>query len=184
MCYTSRMATKRLFIAIAFPEEVRAYLTARIDALRQCASRGSFTRAENLHLTLVFLGDTDSMDDVKKVMEETDGTPLYLTLSRAGKFAHDRGDIYWVGVKENPALLSLQARLENSLLAAGFPIEERPYRPHITLGRGVKSENFNNKVSELSFLVTQYVLMESCNMNGRLVYNELRSRSLTRSEEK
>jgi len=173
------MGTKRLFIAIAFPETVRAYLDARKEELKRAASRGNFTREDNLHLTMVFIGETDRVDDIIKILEENDAAPFDLTLSRAGKFLHNRGDIYWIGIKESPALQSLVSRLENSLRASGFSIEQRPYRPHITLGRGVKAEYFDNKVSEITFSVDQYKLMESANEEGRLVYRQLCTRYLS-----
>jgi 2'-5' RNA ligase len=122
---------------------------------------------------LVFIGETERAGDIIKIMDGICPAPFSLTLSRTGKFSHSRGDICWVGIKESPALSSLQSRLIKGLATAGFLTEERPYHPHITLGRGVKTDNFEDRVSELTFLVSDYTLMESTNENGKLIYKEI-----------
>jgi len=49
----------RLFIAINFPDEIKATIAKIRDGLKEKAFRGNFSSDENLHLTLVFLGECD-----------------------------------------------------------------------------------------------------------------------------
>lgn len=94
----------RLFIAINFSEDVKDALCETIAELRDAALRGRWTARENLHLTLVFIGESDRVDDILDVMEEAvagaaeDGPsgvaeqPLTITLAGAGVFGGRRRD--------------------------------------------------------------------------------------------
>ena len=60
----------RLFIAIAFPDKIKDRLKAGMDALRRQGVRASWSRRENLHLTLEFLGKLDSAKEAIAAMEQ------------------------------------------------------------------------------------------------------------------
>ncbi|MBE6037428.1 MAG: RNA 2',3'-cyclic phosphodiesterase [Clostridiales bacterium] len=139
----------RLFIAINFSEELTRELLRAVHSLRQQSARGTFTRPENLHLTLAFIGETDRVNDAEAVLQKvcSHHRSFPITLSGSGRFpGRDRstaasgrseGDLYWAGLEKSPALSALAADLQQELRKAGFPIEERAFRPHITLGRRV-----------------------------------------------
>ena len=88
--------------------------------------------------------------------------------------------ILWQGVKRCPELLALQSKVKAALEAAGFPCDERPYRPHVTLARNYRK----NKETDLSAVLEHFEkpadmkvfslsLFESKRENGVLVYEEL-----------
>lgn len=173
------METKRLFIAINFPPDIKASMVTCIENLKIKAVRGNFTREENLHLTLAFIGESDRFADAAKIMEEIAAQPILLSFGKVGKFAHNRGDLYWLGTQHSSVLFALQSALTKKLIAAGFEIEARPFRPHITLGREVVAQNINIEVPEMSFMVNHIELMQSCRENGKLCYLTLYQKELT-----
>ncbi|MDD3947274.1 MAG: RNA 2',3'-cyclic phosphodiesterase [Clostridia bacterium] len=167
------MEQKRLFLSINFTAETKMVLQNCIETLKFQAKRGNFSNAGNLHLTLVFIGETNREDDIIKIMDTVNCPSFALTLHKSGKFAHNRGDIYWMGVTSNPDLLRLQSDLTRKLQAANFKIENRPYRPHITLGRSVVADNPKIEVPEHSFTVDRIHLMQSLQQNSNLSYLSL-----------
>jgi 2'-5' RNA ligase len=128
----------RLFLAIWPDERTGAALERLAQDVAQVAQGKPVERAK-IHLTLVFLGQ------VEKVREEAIATVAHaatdlrrcsLVLDRVGSFRRSR--VGWAGASVVPAeLLQLQARLESGLRGASFALEDRPYRPHLTLARKI-----------------------------------------------
>ncbi|MBI4307648.1 MAG: RNA 2',3'-cyclic phosphodiesterase [Chloroflexi bacterium] len=132
----------RAFIAIEIPQNVLDYLRRIQDAVRAGRfSSVTWVRPEGIHLTLKFLGNI-SQGQVPQVVAamETSArgqTPFRLEVHGLGAFpSMDRARVLWVGVQGNAqAVASIQAKLEATLAALGFPREDRPFSPHLTLGR-------------------------------------------------
>ena len=120
----------RLFIAIRFSDMTCERLCAAVDALR-AKGQGHFSPAENLHLTLAFLGETDTPDAALAALREITSPAFTLQFAGIGQF----GSLFWAGIRENETLRSLQIQLVKHLKAAGFSFEEREFVPHITLAR-------------------------------------------------
>jgi len=171
----------RLFIAINFPGEIKKSIAEVRDKLKESALRGRFTFDENLHLTLVFLGDCDfkQTNDVKSVLDDAIFPRLTLTLDNAGYFKRDGGNTWWIGLKENKPLCDLQADLTERLKLKGFVLENRKYTPHVTIGREVKMPAgfVKPEVPPASFSVSSIELMKSERIAGKLVYTPIYSMS-------
>jgi len=168
----------RLFIAINFSDEVKDALCETAAELKAASRRGRVVRRENLHLTLVFIGETDCVDDILAVIEEAAKEaftePIAITLSEAGIFKGRGGDLHWVGVENTPALKRLARELAEGLRAEGFEIEKRRFTPHITIGREiVLSGPADIRVHAASMTADHISLMKSERADGRLVYTEL-----------
>lgn len=138
----------RLFVAIRFSPAVRAVLLDAMDALRR-QGQGTFTRPENLHLTLAFLGEVEDL----------------------GRFE----DLWWAGVRDNERLEALALRAQDALRQAGFSVERRPWRPHITLVRRWRGPQPRLTVPDTAMRVERVSLMKSERVEGKLVYTELRA---------
>lgn len=101
--------------------------------------RASFSREDNLHLTLKFLGNV-SVTDISKVSDAveraaTTVSPFELTFSNCGSFPpHGRPSVLWIGAQAS-GLHALHAAIEEELAAVGFPHESRPFHPHLTIAR-------------------------------------------------
>jgi 2'-5' RNA ligase len=126
------LRSPRLFVAIRFPEAVA-------EALEDIAfgvSGASWNPSEQYHLTLRFVGDPSPLStrDVARALGEVRAEAFDLDLRGSGHFPL-RGDpeTLWIGVAENPALVSLQRRVEAALRRAGIPAEGRNFHPHVTL---------------------------------------------------
>ena len=168
----------RLFIAINFSDEVKDALCETIAELRDASRRGRYTLRENLHLTLVFIGESGRVDDIIDVMEdaaeEAFPEPIEIALSSAGVFPGRGGDLHWVGVENTPALRGLAKALSDGLRAEGFHIEKRRFTPHITIGREIiLGAEADIKVHPAGMAADHISLMRSDRVGGKLVYTEI-----------
>jgi len=167
----------RLFIAINFDGETKENITKVQRRLGELG-HGNFSRPENLHLTLAFLDDVAPAraEAVRKAMDCTPLRPMELTFDHMGRFSRDSGDIWWIGLAENKALLELQKALSGHLDAGGFRLESRRFSPHITLAREVRLVSRPDGVALLDKpFATQaeaISLMCSQRTGGRLTYAE------------
>lgn len=180
----------RLFTAICLPDPAKDALYGAVTELRSQSERGRFTPRENLHLTLVFLGEVPQarVRVVCASMDAAGGSPFELKFGGCGVFARDSGDVYWVGAKPCAALTSLHASLSVRLAAAGFDFDRRPLTAHLTLGRevvpvpGFDRRAFSESVPTVSVPVGSYSLFKSERVGGRMVYTPIYTRLLGASE--
>jgi len=174
----------RLFIAINFDDRIKDRLWEIAERLRENCVQGNFTRRENFHLTLVFIGETKRIVDVIQAMDKITAGPLSIKLGGLGSFQRNGGDIYWIGVERNASLLAVYSRLYEELAGAGFSIDSREYRPHLTLGRevilrdGFDKDEFSKGIPQMTVKVNKISLMKSERINGKLVYTEMYSKPL------
>ena len=168
----------RLFIAVNFDEEVKARLLQCQESLRQASIHGNFTRPKNLHLTLVFLGETPPgrVRDIQRVMDCGPAGPFAPQFEGMGKF----GDTWWVGIRQNSALAGLYNHLSQGLKTAGFPIESRSFKPHLTLAREVilRPGASPEKPEPFTAQVTAMHLMKSERIGGKLTYTSIYEKKL------
>jgi 2'-5' RNA ligase len=137
--------TRRLFVALDPPEPVRRRLAALGVDLRRAASRAAdavrWVPPENVHLTLQFLGAVpeERVADVEAAVRAAASVarPLSLEVRGAGGFPNARRPrVVWAGLGGDVAPLAALARdLGRRLAPLGFAPEERPFSPHLTLGR-------------------------------------------------
>jgi 2'-5' RNA ligase len=139
------VANRRLFVALEPPEPVRRRLGALAADLRRGAGRAAdevrWVEAEKVHLTLQFLGAVPE-ERVAAVEEAVRAAaagarPLSLEVKGAGGFPNARRPrVLWAGLGGDvEALAALAADLGRRLAPLGFPPEDRPFSPHLTLGR-------------------------------------------------
>lgn len=174
----------RLFIAINFNENVKKTLVTAIGGLKAGSLRGNFTKSENLHLTLVFIGETSRVEDITSAMDKIDKEPFEISMGGLGRFKRTGGDIYWIGVDKNNSLTGIYNKLYEELKSVGFQLESREYRPHLTLGREVVlSDSFDKKAYELTvpqmkMTVSKISLMKSERTDGKLIYTSIYDKEL------
>lgn len=167
----------RLFIAINFDQETKQNIIAVQRRLRELG-RGNFSRPENLHLTLAFLGEVapGRVAVIRRLMDNLNVHSLRLVFDHVGYFQRKDGDIWWLGLEPNKALLALQKELYHRLTDAGFQLDNRPFSPHITLARKVvlDKEADRNKLIGAPFATKADTvsLMLSERIAGQLTYTE------------
>jgi RNA 2',3'-cyclic 3'-phosphodiesterase len=129
----------RLFFAL-WPDERAREALARLAVDVGTVAQGKPVPAAKIHLTLSFLGEVaeERRDALRAAARAVRGTPLELVLDRLGSFRKARAA--WAAASEVPAALTqLQSALEARLRERGFALEERPYRPHVTLARSIRA---------------------------------------------
>lgn len=170
----------RLFIAINFDKETRKKILAVQERLRSCG-KGNFSREENLHLTLAFLGEVeqDRLEDIKSVMNEIPVPEMELEFSELGFFRTGRNtdsQIWWLGIRENKTLSKLQELLLINLKGNGISVDDRRFKAHITLAREMHLKKWDKKDLMKGTFRTKsdhISLMLSERKDGKLVYTEL-----------
>lgn len=132
---------QRLFVAVELPDEARRALSRAQEWLRRGSPPIKWVAPEAMHLTLQFLGETDSallpsIGDALRAAAGAAPAPV-LHLAAAGSFPSlRRPDVLWIALAgELGSLQALQRSIAAALAPLGFPPETRPYHPHITLGR-------------------------------------------------
>jgi 2'-5' RNA ligase len=129
----------RLFVAIELTQEIRDELTAFLSELRDASPKAKWVRAENLHVTLKFLGETD-LGKLAKVQQALssihDENLVTLNFRGLGFFPNERRPrVFWVGMEASNNLNALAETIDREMHTLGFPPENRPFTPHLTLAR-------------------------------------------------
>ena len=162
----------RVFFALWPDDGVRDALHREAQRLhRNCGGR--VMRRENVHLTLVFVGDVavERLDELKAVAGTICGSSFELVLDRLGYWRHNR--IVWASPLTVPeALRELVSSLEDRLKHAGFEFDERPYAPHITLLRDARAPGVPAPL-HLDWPVADFVLVESARSDQGSAYRVL-----------
>lgn len=133
----------RLFYAIALGADVQAALAASLASLDLDPRRFRAAPPAAYHLTLRFLGEVDGgrLPDLAAIGKRAASSvgPIPCVVSGLGTFpGGPRARVIWAGIEDLSAegdLASVARRLEDALREAGFPAEERPFVPHVTLAR-------------------------------------------------
>ncbi|HEX2720759.1 MAG TPA: RNA 2',3'-cyclic phosphodiesterase [Candidatus Deferrimicrobium sp.] len=179
----------RAFLGIGLPAGVREGIAAATAQVRGLHAPVAWTAPENLHITLEFLGEISpervalvvrSMRDVASGIG-----PFFLTAEGGGAFPGTRNPrVLWVGFLEPLELVrQLQQNMGNALSGAGFLREDRPFHPHITVGRTrgalppAWGERFLQALSGKEFgvvPVSSFTLYESRLGPGGAAYTPLR----------
>lgn len=151
----------RLFFA-AWPPPRTALGLQRWAEEAARETRGKVTRAETIHLTLVFLGEVDEQRLRLAISagRAATGKAHSLPIEQARYWPHNR--IVWVGPNETPAPLArLTVNLKSLLLAEGFVLEQRAFEAHVTLIRKARAPRALPVLPELDWPMEDFVLVRS-----------------------
>jgi len=124
----------RLFVGLVLPETI----AGRLALLGGGIPGARWMDAEQLHLTLRFIGEVDGAqsDNIRLALSAVRSPAFRLTLAGMGHFGEGRKlRALWAGVAPAPDLDGLQKRVESLLVRAGLPAETRKFKPHVTLAR-------------------------------------------------
>ena len=117
----------------------------------------------------------------KRALARVNAEPFMLCLGKCGHF----GDLYWAGAELNEGLQALEQEVRSQLLAEGFSLESRPFKPHLTLVREYKSTlpfdkaALERSVNGAACPVTEVILMESTRIGGKLIYRPIAKKQLS-----
>ena len=129
----------RLFVALKIPPAVRENLATLLVSMRAVTKEPRWVRAENLHVTLKFLGEVAEgrVAEVPSALGEIrSDKPVALEFRGLGFFPNERHPrVFWAGMEGAPNLKSLAEDIEGVVEKLGIPPEKREFSPHLTLAR-------------------------------------------------
>jgi 2'-5' RNA ligase len=138
------MAQIRSFLAVELPVRILSEIDRIQERLRASRAHVRWVSVERIHLTLKFFGniEEEQVTEISSIMEEVGNRQRAFTLSvrGLGAFPSTRNPrVVWLGLQGwEKELSSLHREIETRLEEVGFLPEDRPFRPHLTVGR-VKS---------------------------------------------
>jgi len=173
----------RLFISVNCDNNVKTQLLDVQDRLRTQAVKGNFSLPENLHLTLVFIGETPA-DNVQVITSAIETAlkpriaPFSLVFSMTGCFKHSNKELWWIGTEHGDVhvdtLKTIRRRITEELSSKGISFDNRAFNPHITLGREIKHEApIVIPKQEIIYPINRISLMKSERVRGVLTYTEI-----------
>ena len=134
----------RLFVALELPAAVRDNLAGLLDELRSVAAaardqRPRWVRAENLHVTLKFIGEAppEKLDALRAALSAIrSNEPISIAFRDLGFFPNEKQPrVFWVGLQASANLRALASDVDRALAAQGIPRETRAFEAHLTLAR-------------------------------------------------
>src|SRR5947207_1024767 len=177
----------RVFIAIELPFDVRKRLSDHIHGLRKALPdvHASWSREENLHLTLKFLGNTlvARMEALSQAAQRAAVRfqPFDLIVGRCGAFPPR---VLWIGIDDPTGhLAGLHRTLEDECAKAGFVREERPFHPHLTIARLRKPQGSRQLAElhgEMGFTNQQVRVLEMVLFRSELLSEGSRHTAISR----
>ena len=149
----------RTFIALNVPPAVLDTIVRIQNRFKSLGLNASWVKPGNIHLTLKFLGDTDPdrIPGIQKKLTEALApfVPFHLSLSSAGVFPNiQRPRVLHLSVGDGDGTLKVfQGAIDKAMESAGFPMETRPYSPHLTLAwmksfKGIKSHRIKEELKD------------------------------------
>ena len=145
-----------MFCAFELPAAVRSRIDEHSRQVREAApdAAASWSRPENIHLTMKFFGNVDQAQvpvitaAAARVVKEF--SAIQIEVGKTGVFPRpSRPQVLWIGIDDpSGALLKLQQRLEDEFALEGFAKEDRAFRPHLTIARIRRPQNAN-KLAEV-----------------------------------
>jgi len=182
----------RLFIAIAISSEIRATISALLSEMRACAPKAKWVRPDNLHVTLKFLGETaePQVAAIQGALSSLRSAELITAVFRGLGFfpSETRPSVLWAGAQLSSNAQTLASSIDQAMHTLGFPLEQRPFTPHLTLAR-FPSASLSPQLQEQcqkhrasnfgSCTARQFHLMESRRKPSGAEYTILQSFDLT-----
>ncbi len=179
----------RLFLAILFEEPVKDRLREAMELIRRSTRTSRLTRRESSFDAGVS-GRTPRGGKGAGGYGGNRTGPFPLEIRGLGRFQRDGGDLYWAGIEPSLPLQNLYLELKNALAGKGIAVEDRPYRPHLTLARQAVEKpetpfyTLKNRLEPVKTKAAAVSLMKSERIEGRLVYTELYRKELRKNKGK
>lgn len=159
----------RLFVALQLSDEMRKEAASVMHEWKKRGVKGSYAPAQNLHVTLAFIGEVESAGPVKEALQQLQYKPFRLAFSDTGTY----GDLLWAGIKGNQGLSGAARAVREALDAAGIPYDKKKFSPHVTMVRKMSGPWKQVKGPKGEMTVKKISLMKSAVKDGKRVYTEI-----------
>jgi 2'-5' RNA ligase len=161
----------RVFCAFELAQSLRVRVKEHAQRVREAVpdAAASWSRPENIHLTVKFFGNVDQAkvpmisEALARVAEEF--SPIGITVGATGVFPRpSRPQVLWIGIDDRTgALMKLRKRVQDECAREGFPKEDRAFHPHLTIARIRQPRNANRLAQahlHTDFAASELVLNE------------------------
>jgi 2'-5' RNA ligase len=145
----------RSFLAFELPPDIKRMVKDISEDIRRTRLDLKWVKVDNIHLTVVFMGNIRS-EDVRAIGEEAGDVcvgfePFEIALKGLGVFPNtQRPRVLWLGLEiETERISSFRDSLQERLLDFGVREEKRAFTPHLTLGRFRKLEMFDPLLGDI-----------------------------------
>ena len=142
------MSLLRAFIAVEIPPEVCQAIEKKTAPIRATlnASLVRWVSSVNMHLTLKFLGDVSpaNIELLSQMLSVEVGQhqSFEMGFAELGAFPNPRRPrVLWIGIQAPARLEALQHGIEAAAATLGYPAENHPFSPHLTVGRVKQNVN-------------------------------------------
>lgn len=159
---------KRLFLAIEMPSKIKEKISAIQNKLRLSRLGATWVKPGNMHVTLVFIGDTDynQIPEIIGLLSSLRDDAFEVSFSEISGFpSQNKANIIWLGFKENLALYYLQEKIKRRLEEINIKSDNKLFAPHLTIARLDRPKNLEKlKLTAGTlgkFSVRQFILYES-----------------------
>lgn len=159
----------RLFIAIMLSDDMKKSVIGTMHELKKADVRGSYVPAQNLHVTLAFIGETKDAAAIKAAMQTISCKPFRMAFADMGVF----DNLLWVGIKGNQGLNKLAKYVGTALDEAQIPYDRKKFVPHVTIIRNMGGPWKKVSPPKADMTVKKVSLMKSEQKNGKQVYTEI-----------
>ncbi|GGA82616.1 RNA 2',3'-cyclic phosphodiesterase [Ornithinibacillus halotolerans] len=126
------------FIAIPITKELAEEISIWQIDLKEKLAYKNWPYQDDLHITLKFLGEVEDkkLERLRNELKSVQYHDFSITIGSIGTFGKDdRPRVLWAGVENTDEVNGLHNKIEEVSASVGFPKENRPYRPHITLAK-------------------------------------------------
>ncbi|WP_413308164.1 RNA 2',3'-cyclic phosphodiesterase [Bacillus sp. 1P10SD] len=143
------------FFAVRMPEETKLMMKEHIEKIKAVIPFSRWVHFQDLHITLAFLGAASpkkveiAVSNVREALNTA--KPFPLKINRLGFFGSSQSPrVFWADTEESNDLNLLRNKVFSACEEAGFELETRPFRPHITLARKwIGEEAFQQTLLEI-----------------------------------
>ncbi|MBO4395970.1 MAG: RNA 2',3'-cyclic phosphodiesterase [Eubacterium sp.] len=163
----------RLFLALRFDDDTVDELIRLQKTMGDAGIEGHFVPQENLHMTLLFIGEYKNTDDILDLMEEIRFKPFHVQMNHIEKYR----DLYTVVFSVNNELDAYVRRLRRTLGDGGVPFDRKKFYPHVTMVRKASCKTDHpilpDRIPDVDIEVSRVSLMRSEQGKNGMIYTEV-----------
>lgn len=164
----------RVFIGIELESQAKQVLSNFIDSLKDSGLKANFVKAENIHLTLAFIGETNDIDNIKSVLKNIKYKAFNISTKSLGYFRSKRGNIMWLGFDDTCHLKALAQLVHQELKQNKISFDSKNFIPHLTLARKADIITIpENRAPKINIKVSRISLMQSIATCDGVMYKSI-----------
>ncbi|HAX02566.1 MAG: 2'-5' RNA ligase [Tenericutes bacterium GWC2_34_14] len=169
----------RIFIGIPFSEDIRKSLIDVQSSIQLISGKSKNTDEENLHLTLLFIGELDfnQVEELHCSLSALLNNVSYIKtkLTRINYFEKGNKKIVWVGIDDEKLIMQkLATNIKHAVEKLNIEVDQRPFKAHITLSREVDKLDIARlsqiEIPDKDLCIKQVIIYQSTRINGKLTY--------------